>query len=113
MKLMTAALTLVLASTASAHAHDRVYNKASELLPLCKAETYALYIAKGITPYQWTASHHSRSNVLYVNGRLRVHGDDVTVRCRVARGAREQYATVEVDDPVLQQAAPAGSASGT
>lgn len=80
---------------------DWVINQASELAPWCKSEAEARYIAKGITPYQWAASYHDASNVLYVDGRLRVHGDDVQVRCRIARGARERYGTIEIDDPSL------------
>ena len=88
-----------------AHDHrageQREIRQASELLPWCKAEAEARYVAKNITPYQWTASHYEDGNMLRVEGRLRVHGDDVSVRCRIARGAREQYATIEIDDPEL------------
>ena len=103
-------VTLLMIIVFPAHARDRDHHKdiviyqASELLPWCESEAKARYIAKGITPYQWTASYHDRSNVLYVNGRLRVHGDNVNVRCRIARGSREQYATIEIDDPTLQAA---------
>ena len=99
------ALLMIIAFPANSHDRDHgddlVIYSASQLRPWCESEAKARYIAKGITPYQWTASHHDRSNVLYVNGRLRVHGDDVEVRCRIARGAREEYATIEIDDPSL------------
>jgi hypothetical protein len=81
--------------------HNRIINQASELVPWCRSEAETRYIAKNITPYQWTASYHDDSNVLYVDGKLRVHGDDVAVRCHIARGARVQYAIIEVDDPSL------------
>lgn len=95
-------LALIACLAAPAAAQDRteiVFNQASELVPWCKAEAEAHYIGQGITPFQWTARYHDRSNVLYVEGRLRVHGDDVTVNCRVARGARERHAIMEIDDP--------------
>ena len=103
------AILLTLASmTALAHQHDdgsgpheHVINQASELLVWCKAEAQARYVAKNITPYQWTASHYEDGNALRIEGKLRVHGDDVAVRCRIARGAREQHATIEIDDPEL------------
>jgi hypothetical protein len=41
---------------------------------------------------------------------LRVHGEDVVVRCRVARGAREEYATIEINDPTLEE--PVTTAAG-
>jgi len=98
----------VVSSTAAAHdtGHERVFQQASELAPWCKSETEARYIALGFTPYQWASSYHDASNVLYVNGRLRVHDADVVVRCRVARGAREQYAIIEIDDPTMRVDAP-------
>jgi hypothetical protein len=80
---------------------ERTIEQASALALWCRSEAESRYIAKDITPYQWTASHHDRHNVLYVEGRLRVHGDDVAVRCRIAKGARERYATIEIDDPSL------------
>src|SRR5688500_2639282 len=102
------ALIMIFAFPALAHDkdHDKdiVIYQESELLLWCESEAKARYIARGLAPYQWTASYHNRSNVLYVNGRLRVHGDNVNVRCRIARGAREQYATIEIDDPALQAA---------
>jgi hypothetical protein len=98
MRTSLAILSLAAAVTARGHEH-RVISQASELVPWCKAEAEARYVARNITPYQWTASFHDRGNVLYVDGKLRVHGDDVNVRCRVASGAREEYATIEVDDP--------------
>jgi hypothetical protein len=97
------ALSLVV-STAAAHdtGHERVLYQASELVPWCKSETEARYVALGFTPYQWASSYHDASNVLYVDGRLRVHDADVVVRCRIARGAREQYAIIEIDDPTMR-----------
>lgn len=81
------------------HGHERTIDQASDLVPWCRSEAESRYIARNITPYQWAASYHDSSNVLYVEGRLRVHGDDVAVRCRIARGAREDYAIIEIDDP--------------
>jgi hypothetical protein len=109
------ALTLIVASsTASANEPYRdpyrVINQASELVPWCKNEAESRYVARNITPYQWAASYHDRSNILYVDGRLRVHGEDVVVRCRVARGAREEYATIEINDPTLEE--PVTTAAG-
>ena len=63
----------------------------------CRTEAEARVVARGGTPYQWTASYRDRGKVLEVDGKLRVDGADVAVRCRVARGARERYATIELD----------------
>jgi hypothetical protein len=101
--LASIAVTAVLGAPAHAgdHGHERTIDQASDLVPWCRSEAESRYIARNITPYQWSASYHDRSNVLYVEGRLRVHGDDVAVRCRIARGAREGYGVIEIDDPSL------------
>jgi len=82
---------------ASGHEH-RIISQASDLVPWCKAEAEARYVARNITPYNWSASYHDRGNVLYVDGKLRADGEDVTVHCRIAGGARDEYATIEFDE---------------
>lgn len=83
------------------HHEEIIFSQASELLPWCRAEAEARYAGRGIMPYQWTGRYHDAFNVLYVEGKLRVHGDDVAVNCRVARNALERYAVIEIDDPSL------------
>lgn len=100
-RIITAFFLMGVTSLAFGHDGDRVIHQGSELVDWCKSEAEARYIAKNITPYQWSASYHDQSNVLYVDGRLRVHDNDVTVSCRIASGARERYATIEIDDPGL------------
>lgn len=100
MKTFSAILVLVTTSPAFGHEH-RVISQANDLVPWCKAEAEARYVAKNISPYNWTASYHDENNILYVDGKLRVHDDDVTVRCRIATGAREEYGTIEIDDSSL------------
>ena len=80
---------------------EQVFTAAGQLMSWCRQEAESRYVANGITPYQWSSSYRDRSNVLYVDGRLRVDGRDVPVRCRVARNARERYAVIEIDDPRL------------
>ena len=93
------ALLLVLAPPTIAHDHHRVIYQASELVPWCRDEAQARYIARNITPYNWTASYHDSANVLYVDGKLRVQERDVDVHCRIASGARLEYGVVEINDP--------------
>ena len=78
---------------------ERIIRQASELVPWCKAKAEYMYMAKGEFTYQWTASYHDKSNMLYVDGKLRVHSDDVPVRCRLPSGGREADALIEIDDP--------------
>ena len=77
----------------------RPVNQASELALWCRGKAESIYRARNITPYQWTSSYHDYANIFYVSGKLRVHGDDVAVRCRIARGEPEQAALIEIDDP--------------
>jgi hypothetical protein len=97
MKAFCAILLLTGTLSASGHEH-RVISQASDLVPWCKAEAEARYVARNITPYNWTGSYHERSNVLYVDGKLRVDGEDVTVHCRIVSGARDEYATMEIEE---------------
>ena len=79
--------------------HEREISQASELVPWCRQEAEARFVARGERTYQWSASYSDRGNALSVEGRLRVEGRDVTVNCRIARGARERYATIDIQDP--------------
>jgi hypothetical protein len=79
--------------------HDREIRQASELVPWCRQEAEARFVARGEKTYQWSASYGDRGNTLSVEGRLRVEGRDVKVQCRIARGAREHYASIEISDP--------------
>lgn len=99
MRLATAIAVLAMSSTASAGKHHEIeFLQASELLPWCQMEAQAYFAGKGIPTYQWTARYYESGNVLFVEGRIRVNGNDVPVNCRVAKGARERYVIVEVDD---------------
>jgi hypothetical protein len=88
------------------HHHDphhghAVIDRASQLVPWCRAEAERRFVAKGLTPYQWSSSYHDRGKMLNVTGRLRVEGRDVEVRCSVVRGAREYDASIQIDDDRL------------
>lgn len=89
---------------ASAFGHDRerTISQASDLAPWCQHEAEARYVARSMPTYQWTASYHDSGDIFVVDGKLRVHGDDVAIHCRIARGAREEYAAIEIEDATLQ-----------
>ena len=105
-RILAATLLFVLATAASAQqpapAPDRIMANELDLAGWCEQEAKHRCIARNLTPYQWTSRYFERSNVLHVEGSLRVHGEDVQVRCRAARGAREQYAVIEIDDPAIR-----------
>lgn len=97
---MNAYALLLLLTPAPAVVGDHVYvereiHLGSELAAWCRDEAEARVIAMGSTPYQWRASFHDRDRLLHVEGTLRFDGKDVGVRCRIARGARERYASFE------------------
>ena len=110
MKTMLFSAPLLLVSTlahsqgqepAQAYLQERVIASAFELSGWCEQEARRRYTARSVTPYQWTSSYYDRSDVLYVDGRIRVHGETIVVSCRIARGAQERYAAIEIDDPKL------------
>ncbi len=80
---------------------ERTVEQASELVPLCRQEVEARYVARDIPTYQWRSSYHDRANTLHVEGFIRAGGQDISVACRIARGARERYITVDINDPRL------------
>lgn len=98
--LATAVLACSLQVAAQQHHHELEFHQASELLPWCEAEARAYFTGKGVTTYQWTGRYYDAGNVLFVEGKIRANGNDVPVACRVARGARERYAIIEIDEPV-------------
>ena len=99
MSAVLAVLLTVITLPPSATRDDIVLFEAGELVDYCRSEAEAYYVGKGRITYQWAASHKSRGNVLYVSGRLRVEHDDIQVACRLPRGARLTYMTLEVSQP--------------
>lgn len=91
-------LTLaLLAAPAAAQDHREIeFHQASQLLIWCETEARAHYAGRGVETYQWTGRYYDRGNTLFVEGRIRAGGEDIPVACRVARGARERYAVVEI-----------------
>ncbi len=100
MKVVFASLLVLFAVPAFAQ-EERVINQASDLVSWCKAQAEARYAAKNIQTYNWTASYHDSGNMLFVDGKLRAHDQDVDVHCSIASGAREEYGSVQIDDPTL------------
>jgi hypothetical protein len=86
-----------LTSTALSHEgrhDDRPINSASELRDGCKSESEASFIGKGIARSNWSASFWEEGNVLVAKGSWRVGTDEVTVECRIARGAQTRFASM-------------------
>jgi len=94
--------TVVFASSfqlnAQPHYQELEFSRASDLMSWCEAEARAHFVGKGVTSYQWSGRHYEKGNVLFVEGKIRANGDDVPVACRVAKGARERYAIVEISE---------------
>ena len=99
MKSLIAALLLQVATPVYVGPGDRVVQLASQLDPWCRSEAEAHMVARGQATYGWTSSYMSRGNVLHVEGKLRVQGADVAVRCRISQGARLRYASIDLQAP--------------
>lgn len=100
---MRLALTAIILAASSQLSAQTVYQElefhnASELRSWCEDEARAHFVGKGVTTYQWSARHYEKGNVLHVEGKIRANGEDVPVSCRVAKGARERYAVVEIKE---------------
>jgi hypothetical protein len=99
MSILIAAILTPVQLPQSVPRDEIVVHEASELVDFCREEATARYVGKGKTVYQWSASHKSRGNSLFVNGRLRVQGKDIQVACTLPRGARLAYMTLEIEQP--------------
>ncbi len=80
------------------YVQDRLLLSESDLNIWCQQEARAHFVARNVTPYQWTSRYYNRSNVLYVEGTLRAGGKDVEVRCQAPNGVRERDASIEIKD---------------
>src|SRR6202043_4114246 len=98
MKGSVSLLFVLMASSSMAHREDTPINSGSELRDWCKEESEATLIGKGLTPFNWSASYWDQGNVLMAKGKWRVNGSDVTVECRVARGAEARFAMMSIQD---------------
>lgn len=78
------------------HPEEQVFERASQLVPWCRQEVEAYFVAKGEETYQITTSHKSVGRMLIVEGTIRAGGRYVPFTCRVGQGGRERYAVVEV-----------------
>ena len=97
MKKLSLTIAVLCAAAAQAQGHHEIeFSQASELMPWCQTEAKAHFAGKGEATYQWSANHYSKGNTLIVEGQIRTDKGDVPVTCRVARGARERYAVVEI-----------------
>jgi hypothetical protein len=91
-------LLLVSATASAIDHHDRPINSGIELRDWCKSQSEATFVGRGLTPFNWTASYSDQGNALQVKGKWRVNGSDVSVECRVARGARSRYASMSIQE---------------
>lgn len=94
-----ALLALFLSSSAwAAHPGDQPINTASELRDWCKEASQAALIAKGLTPFNWTASYSDSGSILTVKGQWRIEGSAVGVECHTARGDAARSATMSLQE---------------
>lgn len=102
-----AVLAIAAGAPAMADREGPPFNSATELRDWCRQESEEAFIAKGVTPYNWTASYFDQGNVLMVKGRWRVNSSFATVECSVQRGAGPRYASMSI------QEAPADAGDGS
>ncbi len=93
-RLSLALVSLIMGSVATAHYEDKPINTGIELRDWCEAVSEASFIGKGVRPSNWSATFWAEGNVLLVKGSWRVDSQEVTVECRIARGAQTRYASI-------------------
>lgn len=94
--LMLAAGLAAFAAQAHRHVDEVVIASGTDLRDWCRDESEAHLIGQGKTPVNWTARHHEKANTLIVEGQWRVDGENMTVECRAARGARAEFASMKL-----------------
>lgn len=94
------ALSVLSFSSAAGAAHpaDRPINTASELRDWCKEASESALIAKGLSPFNWTASYSDSGSILTVKGQWRVEGSAVGVECHTARGDPARSASMSLHE---------------
>ncbi|MDR3159707.1 MAG: hypothetical protein LBU11_12060 [Zoogloeaceae bacterium] len=78
--------------------HEIVFTSARDLLSWRESEARAHFAAAGRATYQWAGRHHMRGDTLHAEGQLRVDDQDISVRCRAAKGTRERHAVMEFEE---------------
>lgn len=97
LRLASAIVALIISSSASAERKPEIqFLHGSELMQWCKEEAQAHFAGKEVSTYQWSGRHYERGNILHVEGQIRAGDKDVPVNCRVAKGAREHLAAIEI-----------------
>ena len=91
---LLALICVMTGAAAMAHYEDMPINTGIELRDWCEAVSEASFIGKGIRPSNWSATVGVEGNVLLVKGSWRIDSQEVTVECRVARGAQTRYASI-------------------
>jgi len=85
-------------SIGAANAGDHPINSASELRDWCKEASEQALIAKGLSPFNWTASYSDSGSILTVKGQWRVDSSAVGVECHTARGDAARSATMTLHE---------------
>jgi hypothetical protein len=91
-------LTLTASSAMAGHQEEMVINSGSELRDWCRVESEAIFIGRGLMPFNWSARYWDQGNVLMTKGTWHIDGSDVTVDCSVARGAQARFASVTIQE---------------
>jgi len=67
----------------------------------CKNKSAGHFLAKDITPYNWSFSHWTKGNVLHVKGHWKINGSKQIVNCRILKDAERKYAIIEMPSQTL------------
>ena len=75
---------------------ESIINKGKTLQKWCKNKSAQHFIAKDITPYNWTSSHWEKDNYLFVKGYWKANNSTHVINCRIKKGIAEKYTTIDI-----------------
>ena len=84
-------LSLFSLSTYPSQKIERIENTL-DLKIWCKSKTERFYLAKKIKPYNWTASWHTKGDILFVEGEWRIGSELESVLCFAKKGGKSKFA---------------------
>ena len=86
---------------AMANEEETPIKNTSELQSWCKAKSKQHFLAKDITPYNWTSSMWTKGNILNVKGQWKINNKTQTVNCRILSGAVNKYAIIKMPSQII------------
>ncbi|MDZ4261831.1 MAG: hypothetical protein U1B30_05805 [Pseudomonadota bacterium] len=91
-------MALLFSAAAGAEGRERrVVDNSDVVKQWCEKKSHDHFMAKKITPYNWSASWWDEENAIVVKGEWRVEQGKVRVSCRAERGQTLKHAVMTLE----------------